>query len=439
MPIAKRIGTILLLIALWIGTGASPAVAAGDHSFSIHHPGGSAGAGAVFRVWRVSEADSAKGRDALGEELSALSTAQLNARYPGGFDTDPADAQGIALVTGLQEGRYYIRPKQTGEKLQYFLVDLPEIRNGIVYTHVDAYPKETDAETDGEIVVLKRDGNTQKPLVGVVFDLYSVHPQTEARSLVYKGLATGADGRIRIAGVSGGDYILVETKALPGYAPIGERRFRLADGETIEIVIENHKKPETGDHEFIKTDADDPLRVLPGASFKVTQKEIRDGKEVYTTVQRNGGDYIVTSGPDGRFTVTDLPYGTYYLWETTVPKQPDKVYEPLGVPIAFTISEKTSSSSPVRVVPNRGKPEEPPETEPPGTEPPQTEPPAVPGTEPKPPVPQPQPPKPPKPTTPSKPVVPSTGDTVQFLWMGSGLTMGLIGLVLVLRKNENVA
>lgn len=469
LRLAKRIGTMLLLLALWIGA-ASPVAAAGVHSFSIHHPRGAAGAGTVYRVWRLSDADAGKERAALGKELSALTVSQLDQRYPGGFDTHPADAKGIVTVTDLEEGRYCVRSKQTGSKLQDALIDLPDIRDGRVYTHVDAYPKETEKETNGEIIVIVRDGSTQRPLAGVVLDLYRIDPKNGTRTKWAIGLTTDADGRILLSELPAGEYVFVERPPLPGYAPMADYLFRLSYGDTMEILIEKYKRTDTGEVLFLKTDADDPLRALPGASFKVTQKEIRDGKEVYTTVQRNGRDYIVTSGSDGRFSVADLPVGTYFLWETTVPKQPDKIYEPLGVPVAFTVTAASDANSAVRVISNRGKVADSPGTEPPVTEPSNTESPITePATSEPPvtesPITEPTTSEPPdaerteRPATEKgtsvagstdasgtqanppkgrRPWIPATGDTWQFLWRGVGLTFFLIGIVLVWRdRKEN--
>ncbi len=401
--------------------------AAESNRIVVHHPGKEDGAGAIYRIWKVTGDDEGVAIDELNRTLLPLTEAQLDQRYGDGFDTEPADSSGTTAVNGLSNGRYYIRLRgEYDGKAIYFLLDLPVVKDGTVYRKVDVYPKASDVEDKpGSFELLKKgiDGTEEYPLPGVVFDLYRQDPDS-GRWYVYRAdLVTDENGKIILSGLPFGWYRLKEKKTPSGYVPAEDTDFNVQPGKRTYVVIDNEKAPPSGGHEFIKVDADDITKPLEGASFKVTYKVIEDGREVYRTVQRNGTDYIVTSGADGRFRVEDLPYGTYYLWETTVPKSKNKVYAPLELPIEFTIGEEQSLKA-IRVITNKG---EPPDTPP---EPPETpsEPPPKPPDKPEPP-----------PTPPKKPgiVIPKTGDEVQFLLMGAGIMLTVVGGVIYGRKGED--
>ncbi|MDO5676946.1 MAG: prealbumin-like fold domain-containing protein [Propionibacteriaceae bacterium] len=111
---------------------------------------------------------------------------------------------------------------------------------------------------------------------------------------------------------------------------------RTADGKTAREVtvrpkaVEEYEpsKPPAGGERFLKVDESN--RPLPGASFVVMTKP--DG-ERFERFLLAGRTVVVTSAADGRFEVTGLPFGRYYLMETVAPQG----YRMLREPIAFTI------------------------------------------------------------------------------------------------------
>lgn len=161
--------------------------------------------------------------------------------------------------------------------------------------------------------------------------------------------------------------------------------------------------------------ADDKKKTpLKGAVFKVTYKVNGFDK----TVQRNGKDYIVTSGDDGFFCVEDLEYGDYYLWEVKSPEG----YRSLKNMIKFTIDANSDSDAEVIEIvnnkeeektpgpPTGGKTDKTPENKK---------------------VPEPEEDKKTSDNTPKKGNIPQTGDIMLLLLSIEGMVLTLIGYLLV--------
>ncbi|HFU4000774.1 TPA: collagen binding domain-containing protein [Streptococcus suis] len=86
------------------------------------------------------------------------------------------------------------------------------------------------------------------------------------------------------------------------------------DGSAIKIEAKVRRpSKETGSKTFLKVSTS--TAPLSGAEFVVLEEVHRELKEVVV----DGISYHVTSGPDGRFVVGPLPYGTYYLKEVKAP------------------------------------------------------------------------------------------------------------------------
>ena len=243
--------------------------AAESNRIVVHHPGKEDGAGAIYRIWKVTGDDEGVAIDELNRTLLPLTEAQLDQRYGDGFDTEPADSSGTTAVNGLSNGRYYIRLRgEYDGKAIYFLLDLPVVKDGTVYRKVDVYPKASDVEDKpGSFELLKKgiDGTEEYPLPGVVFDLYRQDPDS-GRWYVYRAdLVTDENGKIILSGLPFGWYRLKEKKTPSGYVPAEDTDFNVQPGKRTYVVIDNEKAPPSGGHEFIKVDADDitkPLGVL---------------------------------------------------------------------------------------------------------------------------------------------------------------------------------
>ena len=78
------------------------------------------------------------------------------------------------------------------------------------------------------------------------------------------------------------------------------------------VTVENKRK--TGTYKFFKTDETRETGLV-GAKFVITEDVNNKNKRI----QRDGKDLVLNSGEDGNFDSTELPYGTYYIWETKAP------------------------------------------------------------------------------------------------------------------------
>ena len=80
-------------------------------------------------------------------------------------------------------------------------------------------------------------------------------------------------------------------------------------------------------------------------------------------VKINGKDLVLVSDKDGYFSVDNLPFGTYFVWEV----KPAGGYEPLGELQSFVIDENSLvndlviKNTPIPPPPEKDKPKPPPE------------------------------------------------------------------------------
>lgn len=153
---------------------------------------------------------------------------------------------------------------------------------------------------------------------------------------------SNSDGIIRLTGLNSGTYYLrdknssSDMKTIPTVLILPSYTNRINIKSTTPDRPTPYK-PNKGMRKFKKIDGEkfDPLS---GAKFKLTKK---NNKGEYDSVLTNDGKpYMVESGKDGYFTVSDLEYGTYYLWEVNAPEG----YEKLKTPIEFTINSDISTS-----------------------------------------------------------------------------------------------
>lgn len=173
----------------------------------------------------------------------------------------------------------------------------------------------------GIVELIKVDGDG-KLLKGAKFTLhYSSGERVKTKNYSYdpKGdeeiFETDDTGKIVIRNLEPGVYYFKEVEAPFGYKILVENSyFKIFKDESCRIEVRNEK--EKGSYNFYKTD-DKRISPLKGAEFVITR--IVEGKHVRLKDDA-GKDLILRSGEDGKFSVSNLDYGTYYIWETKAPE-----------------------------------------------------------------------------------------------------------------------
>lgn len=362
---------------------------------------------------------------ALVTKYEAMSLEDLGQPVAKGV-ADPGNKYQITL--DLEDGVYYAREVQQAPregKISSFFFQLP-VKDGVIQ------PKWVFPEKTGRVQLLKYESTPQgkkSPLAGVEFDLYSnsagqptkVAVEKAGTIYVYKEggqpipLVTDASGIIEVDKLPPGQYFFKETKPLPGYALLKQDiTFTVKPGETANLEVENFKEGQEGGFQFLKHDPD--KKPLAGAKFALTVKG-EDGE--YKHVQINGQNVVLTSGPDGKFSVTGLQYGTYYLWETQAPEGFAKLTEPL----VFVVDKESSTK--LMFIENK-----------PGPPPPRVDsPPKKPGTPPE--GQTPPEPNPPRVDSAPKGGLPNTGDISIIIMSITGLILIGIGRHLIREEEYN--
>lgn len=208
--------------------------------------------------------------------------------------TYTTDRNGLANTKELAPGRYTVtetkapqgyklpdEPTQTvtvktGEKALVTFEDVPMLR----------------------AVIQKVDADTQKPLAGAEFQL-----STTRGEVVGTGV-TGADGMLTFEELSGGYYVLMETKSPNGYEKntMPKLLYLTPSNQTTTVVVENHASSGLS---IFKVDAQTKVP-LAGATFEVLD---------------HSGAVVATGTTDasGMFQTTALASGTYTVRETKAP------------------------------------------------------------------------------------------------------------------------
>ncbi|MBC1493116.1 VaFE repeat-containing surface-anchored protein, partial [Listeria booriae] len=180
----------------------------------------------------------------------------------------------------------------------------------------------------GSVTLLKHEaGDEGKVLEGAKFMLYSGVAPNGTPIDEYE---TGPDGKITVNNLVFGSYYFVETVAPNGYEENTEPHpFTIGEGQVevpFDLKVANTKLPDpVGSVTLLKHEAGDEGKVLEGAKFML-----------YSGVAPNGipmNEY--ETGPDGKITVNNLAFGSYYFVETVAPSG----YEENTEPQPFTIGE----------------------------------------------------------------------------------------------------
>ena len=349
----------------------STSFAAGDYSITVTVDKKYGDVTGKMSMWKVSDEqipDSEKAT-VLGD-LNKLSVENLNSTYKNATDVEFSNNE--AVFKNLERGAYYVRDTsgiKRNKEIASILVNLPDDVEGDS-KNVTIHAKESS--TNVRLVKVDESGN---PLKGAKFKLL-VRRGSEYVELKNKDTLKSDDkkleifsddskdtekkddnnkeeksrdeglyisnesGEIIINDIKGGDYIFREVEAPAGYLIKNiDTRFTITD-KSVELRVVNSKTPEKdkGRHDFMKTD--EAKKPLGGAMFKVMTKNA-DGK--FEPVKKDGKDYIVTSGDNGKFSVEDMDYGKYYLVEIKAPQCFILLIEPVEFEIKKQADDKTIS------------------------------------------------------------------------------------------------
>ncbi|WP_072524411.1 SpaA isopeptide-forming pilin-related protein [Clostridium sp. Marseille-P3244] len=161
------------------------------------------------------------------------------------------------------------------------------------------------------IRIVKTDNNAEdpKPLVGAVFDIYSLDEDGNRGETAVDRLVTDVNGEAVSRRLPQGRYEIVEVMAPFGYVLVSGSttdNFITIDQDSPEVIDRTFtNEPVTGSLEIHKTDLDtgEPLE---GVEFTIYHSDW----SVYKTI---------VTGEDGIASLEDVPYGMYLVRETAVP------------------------------------------------------------------------------------------------------------------------
>ena len=293
--------------------------------------------GRTLGIWKLNDKfiDTSMDKTRLVAILDRLSEADLDKQLANKADKwiiKPEAKDDYKVTLDLEPGTYYIR--ELGNSKERFIesavfspgeANIIKLKWGLKITPPppppppETPPPEETPPPPETVVLIKTDGEGNY-LAGAKFTLHYANGDpvlTKNGAFDDKGSAevfvTDDNGRITIKNVKAGTYTFKEVEAPVGYKILkSESDFIIFEGQGANVSVINEKKK--GSYNFYKTDESREIG-LPGAEFVIT----RDKDDMDQRVQRDGKDLVLNSGDDGKFSVYDLPYGTYYIWETKAP------------------------------------------------------------------------------------------------------------------------
>ena len=243
------------------------------------------------------------------EFLVTDSDGNLIGNSNGKFVTDSA---GTFTITDIAPGTTLII-KEARAKAGYILDDTPQTvkvkSNEVVTVEFRNQPK-------GNLIVVKQDSVTKKPLEGVEFKITYAdgsYVDAEGGTLSSTGLHwTDKAGKISISGISG-SIVATEVKSIPGYT--------IDENTRTQTVVVNPNDTQTlyfyntpvGGLQIIKSDKDSGKRIS-GVKFEIRKM---NGEIIGTYPTDSDGVIYLPEAESGWYTVTELEAASGYLLDTT--------------------------------------------------------------------------------------------------------------------------
>jgi len=221
------------------------------------------------------EGDGTAGQNPTGQALQGV-TFKITQTHKLEFDqdgnevwTEVTNGQSYELTTGangqvvfdnLPLGRYMVEetagPPHVNLNTNKYAVDIPMTsKDGSTLNYdVHIYPKNETIR--GAVELTKVDGDTNKSLAGVKFELYNAEDNTQVIVNGTTQFVTDADGIIRIDGLAYGDYYFKEVETLNGYV-LGSQKVEFSikksgtinaagdrTGTVVDLNIKNYQSPD---------------------------------------------------------------------------------------------------------------------------------------------------------------------------------------------------
>ena len=222
------------------------------------------------------------------------------------------DSAGAFTITDVAPGTTLII-KETRAKAGYILDDTPQTvkvkSNEVVTVEFRNAPK-------GDLIIVKQDSVTKKPLEGVQFKIAYAdgsYLDAEGGTLSSTGLYwTDKAGKITISGISG-TVVVTEIKTIPGYT--------IDENTRMQTVVVNPNDTQTlyfyntpvGGLQIIKSDKDSGKRIS-GVKFEIRKM---NGEIIGTYTTDSDGVIYLPEAESGWYTVTELEAASGYLLDTT--------------------------------------------------------------------------------------------------------------------------
>lgn len=254
------------------------------------------------------------------------------------------DDVGTISVSGLPWGSYYFLEAEAPDGYERNLTPVTfsigraqyDTDTGRIHVEVHAY----DQEKTSEIVLIKTDVESGKPIRDAVYSLYRVNREEEAEdTLITSGLKTNAAGEITVADLKFGEYYFVETRNAGGYQ-MPDSQKAVTDlvvlgaangGQTLKITHTNERR--LGNVCLTKTD--DAGQLVGGAEYELFYRPESEEEYgyigSYTTASDRASDFY------GEIHVDGLKWGDYYFIERIAPQG----YELSAERVSFAVDRET--------------------------------------------------------------------------------------------------
>ena len=222
------------------------------------------------------------------------------------------DSAGTIRIDGLTPGMTVIA-KEVRTKDGYILDDTPQtvkVKSGEVVT------VEFRNQPKGNLIVVKQDSVTKKPLEGVQFKIvYADGSYVDAAggTLSSTGLYwTDKEGKITISGISG-TVVVTEVETIPGYTINENSRTQTVVVDPNDTQTLYFYNTPAGGLQIIKSDENSGKRIS-GVRFEVRKV---NGEIVGTYTTDSDGVIYLPEIESGWYTVTELKAAPGYLLDTT--------------------------------------------------------------------------------------------------------------------------